>query len=414
MMKIKFILPLTFLFALCSTSLISQVKVKTGIEVLVRDGLDKIKGKRVGLITNQTGVNSQLESTIDLLYSMRDVKLAALYGPEHGVRGAIPAGEKIDTYMDEKTNIPVYSLYGKTRKPTPEMLKGIDMLIYDIQDIGARSYTYISTMGLAMEAAAENNISFVVLDRPNPLGGEKFEGSIVREGFFSFIGQYPIPYLYGLTCGEIAQLINNEGLLKNGVKCNLIVVKMEGWRRNMLFEDTGLPWVLTSPHIPHYYSAQFYASTGILGELGVISEGVGSTLPFQLIGAEGIDPDLISSRLNALKLPGVIFRPNTWKPFYGNYQGKTLGGVQVHITDYQKINLTSIQFYFLQELKKLYPEKDVFALAKPDRIRMFDQATGWNKIREIFSKSYRYDDIKQIWENEAIDFRKKAAKYFLY
>lgn len=413
-MKLKYSFLVTIFICLLTTNLYSQSKILTGIEILFRDGLDKIKGKRVGLITNQTGVNSKLESTIDLIYKMKDVKLAALYGPEHGVRGAIPAGEKIETYIDEKTNIPVYSLYGKTRKPTPEMLKGIDVLIYDIQDIGARSYTYISTMGLAMEAAAENNISFVVLDRPNPLGGEKFEGSIVRDGYFSFISQFPIPYIYGLTCGEIALMINNEGWLKDKIKCELTVVKMQGWKRYMIFEDTGLPWVLTSPHIPHYYSALYYSCTGILGELGVISEGVGSTLPFQLMGAEGIDPELITTKLNNLKLPGVIFRPNTWRPFYGNYQGKTLGGVQVHITDYKNINLTSIQFYFLQELVKLYPDKKVFSQAKPERIRMFDLATGWDKLREIFSKNYNYDDIQHIWENEAIEFKKKAAKYFLY
>ncbi|MBU2447411.1 MAG: DUF1343 domain-containing protein [Bacteroidetes bacterium] len=413
-MKLKYSFLVTIFICLFTTNLYSQSKVLTGIEILFRDGLDKIKGKRVGLITNQTGVNSKLESTIDLIHKMKDVKLAALYGPEHGVRGAIPAGEKIDTYIDDKTNLPVYSLYGKTRKPTPEMLRGIDVLIYDIQDIGARSYTYISTMGLAMEAAAENNISFVVLDRPNPLGGEKFEGSIVRDGYFSFISQFPIPYIYGLTCGEIALMINNEGWLKNKIKCDLTVVKMQGWRRDMIFEDTGLPWVLTSPHIPHYYSAQYYSCTGILGELGVLSEGVGSTLPFQLMGAEGIDPELIATKLNNLKLRGVIFRPITWKPFYGNYQGKTLGGVQVHITDYKNVNLTSIQFYFLQELIKLYPDKKVFTQAKPERTRMFDLATGWNQIRERFSKSYKYNDIKNIWENEAIEFKKKAAKYFLY
>lgn len=413
-MKLKYSYLITIFICLFTTNLYSQSKVLTGIEILSKDGLDKIKGKRVGLITNQTGVNSKLESTIDLIYKMKDVKLVALYGPEHGVRGAIPAGEKIETYIDKKTNIPVYSLYGKTRKPTPEMLKGIDVLIYDIQDIGARSYTYISTMGLAMEAAAENNISFVVLDRPNPLGGEKFEGSIVRDGYFSFISQFPIPYIYGLTCGEIALMINNEGWLKDKIKCDLTVVKMQGWKRNMIFEDTGLPWVLTSPHIPHYYSALYYSCTGILGELGVISEGVGSTLPFQLMGAEGIDPDLITAKLNNLKLPGVIFRPNTWRPFYGNYQGKTLGGVQVHITDYKNVNLTSIQFYFLQELVKLYPDKKVFSQAKPERIRMFDLATGWDKIREIFSMNYNYNDIQYIWEKEAIEFKKKAAKYFLY
>ncbi|MGB9664843.1 MAG: exo-beta-N-acetylmuramidase NamZ family protein [Ignavibacteria bacterium] len=393
--------------------LASQPKVKLGIDIL-QDDYKFLVGKRVGLITNATGVDSRLNSTIDIIYSLPGVKLVALFGPEHGVRGDIPAGEKIESYIDTKTGLPVYSLYGKTRKPTKEMLTGIDVLIYDIQDIGVRSYTYISTMGLAMEAAAENNIQFVVLDRPNPLTGEKFEGSIVRDEFISFISQFPIPYIYGLTCGELATMINEEGWLSNRLKCDLKVIKMKGWQRSMRWEDTGLQWVPTSPHIPHYYSAQFYAATGILGELGLISEGVGYTLPFQLLGAEWIDENEIAKRMNSLQLDGVIFRPVVWRPFYGNFQGKILHGVQVHITDFKRCNLTSIQFYFLQELKKIYPDKDIFDLAKPDRIRMFDLATGWDNIRKMFSQNYDYSSIKNFWEKEANEFKSKAQKYFIY
>ncbi len=398
---------------LLGNNLISQSKVKLGIDVL-RENFEFLKGKRVGLITNATGVDSKLNSTIDIIFNLPEVKLVALFGPEHGVRGDIPAGEKIESYIDQKTGIPVYSLYGKTRKPTKEMLKNVDVLIYDIQDIGVRSYTYISTMGLAMEAAAENNIQFVVLDRPNPLTGEKFEGSIVRKDFISFIGQFPIPYIYGLTCGELAKMINEEGWLANNQKCNLKIIKMDGWKRSMRWEDTGLQWIPTSPHIPHYYSAQFYASTGILGELGVISEGVGYTLPFQLLGAEWIDENEIASKMNKLNLPGVRFRPVVWRPFYGRFQGQILRGVQIHIDDFQKCNLTSIQFLFLQELKKLYPDKNVFEIASPDRIRSFDLATGWDEIRKSFSQDFKYESIKKIWESEANDFKKKASKYFLY
>ena len=411
-MKRKVII-LLLMVIFSSVSSIAQTKVKLGIDVLKED-YKFLVGKRVGLITNATGVDSKLNSTIDIINNLPGVKLVALFGPEHGVRGDIPAGEKIQSYTDAKTGLPVYSLYGKTRKPTNDMLKGIDVLIYDIQDIGVRSYTYISTMGLAMEAAAENNIQFVVLDRPNPLTGEKFEGSIVRDDFISFIGQFPIPYIYGLTCGELATMINEEGWLSNKMKCNLKVIKMKGWKRSMRWEDTGLQWVPTSPHIPHYYSAQFYAATGILGELGVISEGVGYTLPFQLLGADWIDENEIAKRMNELKLDGVIFRPVVWRPFYGNFQGKVLHGVHVHITDFQKCNLTSIQFYFLQELKKLYPDKDVFNLAKPERIRMFDLATGWDNIRKMFSQEFNYNSIKSYWEKEANEFKSKAQKYFLY
>lgn len=400
------------IFTLNST-LTTQPKVKLGIDVLKED-YSFLKGKRVGLITNATGVDSKLNSTIDIIFNLSDVKLVALFGPEHGVRGDIPAGEKVETYIDQKTNLPVYSLYGKTRKPTKEMLKDIDVLIYDIQDIGVRSYTYISTMGLAMEAAAENDIEFVVLDRPNPLTGNKFEGSIVRKDFISFIGQFPIPYIYGLTCGELAQMINEEGWLSNGKKCKLRILKMQGWKRSMRWEDTGLEWVPTSPHIPHYYSAQFYAATGILGELGVISEGVGYTLPFQLLGAEWIDENEIAKSLNDLNLKGVKFRPVVWRPFYGRFQGKILRGVQIHIENFQEVNLTSIQFIFLQELKKLYPDKDVFNLANQDRIRSFDLATGWDEIRKIFSRDFQYASIKQYWEKEANNFKVKASKYFLY
>lgn len=407
-----FNLILALIFTLNST-LISQPKVKLGIDVLKED-YSFLKGKRVGLITNATGVDSKLNSTIDIIFNLSGVKLVALFGPEHGVRGDIPAGEKVETYIDHKTNLPVYSLYGKTRKPTKEMLKDIDVLIYDIQDIGVRSYTYISTMGLAMEAAAENDIEFVVLDRPNPLTGNKFEGSIVRKDFISFIGQFPIPYIYGLTCGELAQMINEEGWLSNGKKCKLRILKMQGWKRSMRWEDTGLEWVPTSPHIPHYYSAQFYAATGILGELGVISEGIGYTLPFQLLGAEWIDENEIAKRLNDLNLKGVKFRPVVWRPFYGRFQGKILRGVQIHIENFQEVNLTSIQFIFLQELKKLYPDKDVFNLANQDRIRSFDLATGWDEIRKIFSRDFQYASIKQYWEKEANDFKVKASKYFLY
>lgn len=401
-----FLLLLNFTYA--------QSKIELGIDVLEKNVPEFLKGKRIGLITNPTGVNSKLKSTIDILFNLPDIKLVALFGPEHGVRGDIPAGQKIDSYIDSKTKLPVYSLYGSTKKPTKEMLKDIDVLIYDIQDIGVRSYTYISTMGLAMEAAAENGIKFVVLDRPNPLSGNKFEGSIVRKDFISFIGQFPIPYIYGLTCGELAKMINEEGWLSHGLKCDLTVIKMNGWKRDMIWEDTGLQWVPTSPHIPHYYSPHFYAATGILGELGVISEGVGYTLPFQLLGADWIDENKIAEKLNALNLSGVIFRPISWKPFYGNFQNQTLHGVQVHITDSRNINLTSIQFYFLQELKKLYPEKNVFNMANQNRIAMFDKALGWDKIRKEFEKDFSYESIKKYWEFEANAFKIKASKYFLY
>ena len=281
-------------------------KTRTGIEVLEKSGFGILKGKKVGLITNPTGVDHNLRSTIDILYNAPGIKLVALFAPEHGIRGEFVAGEYVASQTDALTGLPVYSLHGSTRKPTPDMLKGIDVLVYDIQDIGSRSYTFISTMGLAMEAAAENNIEFVVLDRPNPLGGIKMEGPLTRQGFVSFVSQYEIPYIHGLTAGELAMFLNGEGLLKDGEKCNLKVIKMEGWTRNMLFEDTGLQWIPSSPNIPEITSPLFYPVTGIAGELYVVNIGVGYTLPFKLFGADWIDADSLSVGLNSLSHSGVI------------------------------------------------------------------------------------------------------------
>src|SRR5665647_2475590 len=222
-----------FLFILVFSVTISSLyarKVKSGIEILTAQNFSSIKGKRVGLITNPTGVDRNLQSTVDLFFHSKEIKLVALYGPEHGVRGDYPAGASVSNFKDAETGLPVYSIYGKTRKPTPEMLRDIDVLVYDIQDIGARSYTYISSLGLAMEAAAENNIEFVVLDRPNPLGGVKMEGCLTEPAFTSFVSQFAIPYIHGMTVGELAIFLNEEGLLKDAVKCNLDVIKMKGWK----------------------------------------------------------------------------------------------------------------------------------------------------------------------------------------
>ena len=397
----------------CS-ALAQSPKVQTGIELLRHRNFDILKEKRVGLITNPTGVDSWLKSTVDILYEARGLRLVALFGPEHGVRGDVPGGEKVDSYTDPQTGLPVYSLYGKTQKPTADMLKNIDVLVYDIQDVGCRSYSYISTMGLAMEAAAENKIPFVVLDRPNPLGGIKIEGNLMEKGFESFVGRYPIPYVYGLTCGELARLLNEEGLLANGSKCRLTVVPMKGWKRTMTFSQTGLPWVPTSPHVPSESSPQYYVSTGILGELGVISEGVGYTIPFQTCAAEWIDQKLLADKMNALKLDGVLFRPIAFKPFYGKFKDEELKGVENHITNYGKVHLMSLQFIFMEVHNGLYPEKNPFTLADSSRIRMFDSVVGTDKIRELFTKHMAYADIKPYLEKDVDEFRARAKKYYLY
>lgn len=395
--------------------------VKTGIDVLESNGFKQLQGKKIGLVTNPSGVNNKLVSTVDILANAPGVELVALYGPEHGVRGDIHAGDKVSDDVDPKTGVPVYSLYGKTRKPTPEMLKDVDAIVYDIQDNGCRSFTFISTLGLLMEAAAENGKEVIVLDRPNPLGGNKVEGNLVEAGNFSFVSQFEIPYLYGLTVGELAMMLNEEGMLKGEkgtndtiVKCNLTVVPMEGWSRDMVYTDTKLPWVLPSPHMPQAETSYYYPATGILGELGYMSIGVGYTLPFQMVAAQWINAAEFADALNALALPGVTFRPINVKPFYSVGKGENMGGVQIYITDYEKAHLTSIQFYIMQEVARMYPEHEVMANADKGRFRMFDLVSGSNFIREKFTETQQYKDIEAYWNKDVESFKEKSAKYYLY
>jgi uncharacterized protein YbbC (DUF1343 family) len=388
--------------------------VETGLEELVKSDFEILKGKRVGLVTNPTGVDQCLRSTVDILFNAPGVTLSALFGPEHGVRGEFTAGEYVTSEKDAATGIPVYSLYGKTRKPTPEMFRDIDVIVYDIQDIGSRSYTFISTLGLVMEAAAENNIPVVVLDRPNPLGGMRMEGAVTRPGFISFVSQFEIPYIHGLTVGELALFLNGEGMLANGIKCDLKVVKMTGWSRSMYFEETGLPWVPSSPHVPYRDSPLFYPATGIVGELYTVSIGVGYTLPFQLFAAEWINADSLASGMNSLKLPGVIFRPVHYKPYYSTLQGKMVHGVQIHFTDATVAPLSLLQFYLMQEAHRLWPERNVFEMCDPSRLAMFDKVCGTDSVRIEFTRSFKVSDITGLWTNDIPAFRKKALKYFLY
>jgi uncharacterized protein YbbC (DUF1343 family) len=407
---------LLLIISLSNLGLYSQENrkmVSTGIDMLMATEFKALKGKKVGLITNPTGVNAYLVPTIDILHRAEGVELIALFGPEHGVRGDHSAGEKVYSRNDPQTGIPVYSLYGKSRKPNKQMLKGIDVLIYDIQDIGCRSYTYISTMGLAMEAAAENDITFMVLDRPNPLGGNKIEGSLAREEWFSLVGAYPIPYVYGLTCGELAIMINEEGWLKDGKKCRLEVVEMYNWERDMTFSETDLHWVPSSPHIPDAEKAPYYVATGILGELGVFNIGVGYTLPFELIANEFINPELMLDALNYYYKDKVLFRAITYKPYYGKQQGKVMRGVQIYIIEPQKTDLMSIQFKFLEVFHRLYPNVDIPTLCE-DRHNMFDKVNGGPAIRETFFERYKYQDIEEILTKDVQAFRELSTQYYLY
>jgi len=282
-----------------------KATVTLGVENFLQNYKHLVKGKRVGLLTNPSGVNSRLQSTADLFAADPDIHLTALFGPEHGIRGAIYAGEKVADEVDPHTGVPVFSLYGKHRKPTKNMLDSVDVIFVDIQDIGLRGYTYIYTMAKVMEAAAEFDKEVIILDRPDPIGGEKVEGNLVEPGFESFVGMFPIPYRYGMTIGELARLFNNEF----GIHCKLQVIPMKGWKRSMLWKDTGLLWVPTSPHVPHWETVLYMGATGTFGELHVLSEGVGYTSPFEIVGAPWVDGYQFAEALNALHLPGVIFRP---------------------------------------------------------------------------------------------------------
>ena len=393
------------------TASISAAKVQTGIEVLRADGFKLLEGKRVGLTTNPTGVDSNLKSTIDILWEAENVNLVALYGPEHGVRGNVHAGDVVDNEVDKKTGLKMYSLYGKTKKPNKEMMDEIDVMVYDIQDNGCRSYTYISTMGMLMEACIEHGKELIVLDRPNPLGGEKIEGCLVEDGYISFVSQFKIPYLYGQTPGELALYLNATDYEN---KCKLTVVEMKGWERDMTWDETGLEWIVASPHVPHGQSAVFYPVTGIFGEFGYISIGVGYTLPFEVMGAPWISADTLAEAMNALELPGLEFRPIYYKPYYSTFQGELCQGVQIHILDYEKARLSEVQFLVVQELMRLWPEKDWFQLCNQKRFGMFDKVCGTNKIREIFGKRYQWEDIREYWYKDVEAYREASSKYYLY
>lgn len=408
---------LAVLLLLCGLSAAAQVK--PGVEVLRDSGFCGLKGKRVGLVTNPSGVDRHLRSTIDILFDADDVNLVALYAPEHGVRGDVYAGAKVESGRDSRTGLPVFSLYGDTRQPTKEMLKGVDIMVYDIQDVGSRSYTFISTLGLVMRTCAEMDIPVMVLDRPNPLGGLKIEGALVRDGFHSFVGQYKIPYIYGLTVGELARMINEEGLNcgQKGnlapLKCKLTVVPMEGWTRDMLFSDTGLPWILPSPNIPYPETAICYPSAGLCGEFyNYLNIGIGYTLPFATFAEEWIDADKLKALLDSWDIPGVAWRTIHYKPTSGRLAGKLIHGVQYYYTDYELATITLTQFYVMEAVYQLFG-KNPFPSAG-DRMAMFNKVCGSDYVSKTFSKRLRVDDIIEYWNADVADFRLLSENYYLY
>ncbi len=415
----RYLAPVLISILVSASSLGAAPKVKVGLEVLRDIDFAPLKGKRVGLVTNPSGVDHNLKSTIEILFEAPEVNLVALYGPEHGVRGDVYAGGHVADYVDPVTGLTVHSLYGPTRKPTAKMLEGIDVMVYDIQDVGVRCYTFISTLGLVMEACSALDIEVMVLDRPNPLGGNKIEGCYVEQPFNSFVSQYRIPLIYGLTPGELATLINEEGLNcgqlgnQKPVKCRLTVIPMQGWTRDMTYESTGLPWVLPSPNIPYAYTPVNYASAGLCGEIyNYLQVGLSYTLPFQAFAATWIDPVALLKELQSYNLPGVAFRPIHYRPFAGSQAGKLVAGVQVFFTDYEAARLSEVQFYVMQALAGLYP--DHLPFGPDEKIGLFNKVCGTDYIRNTFSQNYRVSDILEYWRKDEDDFRVLSRRYHIY
>ena len=380
--------------------------IKPGLTVLLEDKLDIIEGRSVGLITNSTGINEDLESNISLFCRHSDVHLKAIFAPEHGLWSAAQDGVSVLSFQHEEASIPVYSLYGDTRKPTREMLEGIDVLIFDIQDVGARFYTFISTMAMAMEACAENGLSFIVLDRPNPIGGLTLEGSILETEFRSFVGYFPIPIRYGMTVGELARFFNDQSQL--GALLN--VVSMAGWRRDMWFDDTGLQWVMPSPNMPTLTTATVYPGT-CLFEGTNVSEGRGTTRPFELIGAPWIDAARLADELSSLSLPGVKFRPVCFTPTFAKYEGQQCGGVQVHVVDREEFAPVRIALNMIDAIRRIYPHE--LQWRGGDR-PFFDLLMGTGKARRQLSSGESVDSIINSWEDELCGFSRSRRDHLLY
>lgn len=380
-------------------------KPKVELEVdRLMENPEILKGKRVGLITNPTGINAERTSIVDLFDQSDDFELTALYGPEHGVRGDAQAGSTVSSYIDDVTGLPVYSLYGATKKPTPEMLQDVDVLVFDIQDVGTRYYTYIYTMAYAMEAAAENGIPFVVLDRPNPQGGLRVDGPVLDPDYSSFIGLYPIPLKHGMTVGELARLFNTE----YQIQADLEVVKMKGWKRSMMYENTGLPFVMPSPNMPTTDTVNVYPATGLF-EGTNLSEGRGTTKPFQLIGAPYIKAHEYANELNGLDLPGVAFRAASFTPTFSKHAGKLTHGVEVYVTDPARFESTRTGIAMIQTAHDMYP--DDFEFLANDFIT---KLTGNAYVKDMILEGAPLEDILTKIEDERDAFLPIRKEYLLY
>lgn len=384
------------------------MQYKSGLDILMQDDYQIIKDKKLGLVTNHTGLNSNYKSNIDLFYQHPDVNLAVLYGPEHGVRGKVQAGMEVENGRDNYTGLTIYSLYGNKKKPTAKILKDIDLLVYDIQDIGLRFYTYITTLLYCLESCAENDKEIIVLDRLNPLG-RKIEGNIREEKYKSFIGFYPIPNRYGMTVGELASWANEFF----NINAKLTVIKLEGWQGEY-FDELNLQWIPPSPNIPQFKTALIYPIT-CLFEGTNISEGRGTPNPFEYIGAPWIDPIKLVDFLNNLELANISYRPVFFVPTFSKYQGEECGGIQVLLEDREKIASFYIGIALLKAIFDLYPEKSNFLVPRNNENKyFFDLIMGTAQIRLGLEEGKGILEVPRDWQAERNDFLFFIEDYLLY
>lgn len=373
-----------------------------GIDFLASRQFDLLRGKRVGLITNHTSMTGRGEKTRVAMQRALGDQLRALYAPEHGIDGTIGAGIHVSTRKDSVTGLTVYSLYGPTRKPTPAMLAPIDVLVFDLQDIGCRSYTYISTLAVAMEAAAESGKEFVVLDRPNPLGGWRVEGPPLEPRWKSFVGQVPVPYVHGLTTGELAMMIAGQKWISSVPR--LRVVRLQGWNRSMLWRDTGLRWYRTSPNIPHADSPAYYVATGMLGGASAVDIGIGTGNPFGFAGARGVNPDAFVAACRRWNLPGVHFHP---------YSRNGFGGARLEIDLRTSADLTALDVLLIAELQRQSGGKVLAGMSK-DKLNLFHKVYGSDRLYHDLKRGVSPASIIGSWKRSVDAFRSQRQRYLLY
>jgi uncharacterized protein YbbC (DUF1343 family) len=391
--------------------------VTVGAEVLAAARFAALDGKRVGLITNQTGLAGS-EHLADLLSRTPNLKLTAIFAPEHGFRGQAEAGAAVGGGTDPNTGVAIHSLYGASRRPTPAMLGNVDVLVFDIQDVGVRFYTYISTMGLAMQAAAGARIPFVVLDRPNPLGGAYVSGFVLEAALRSFVGEYPIPIVHGLTVGELAHMIRGEKWLGGLDGLELNVVPMQGWQRAMRWPATGRAWVATSPNIPTFEAALVYPGMGLVGEAEV-NEGRGTPTPFSLFGAPWIEGPRLVHTLNGLRLPGVTFRSEAFTPrsiagvaAHPRFVGTALSGVRIAVSDMARIEPLEVGMHVLALIAAEARARNIDPLFS--NLKMFHAVAGTRRLNDMLLAGKDGDSIIRAWQSEVEEFKSRRARYLIY